>query len=439
MTATQAPTAGRRSVVELDDGRVLLVAHAADRSGAPLLLLWWLRWATAHSSIRFEVLVLRDGPLVAEFSQLAPTHLIDVYSPAEGPRAELAAILERHDQLHRRRRSEARQAGRALGRFDVVVLNSSLAGVGLDLLVERPPVVISWLHDMGTSLRRHTPEESRRAVLSADWFVTCADAVTETLVGTFGVPRERIARHHGFIEPLAHDPAASLAIREQLGIPEGALVVGGAGTRQWRKGTDLFVQVVDTIRRLRPDLDVHGVWAGGADPFGDAPPAADDARAMGIGHRFHVLDGYTSAAATLGAFDVFCLTSREDPFPLVMLEAAWLSLPIVAFDNGGVRELAAAGGGDPLVTVTGYLDVDGFADATVTLLDDADRRSLEGRRLRRWVEEHHVADHGAPLLLDDLRGMVRSGSSTVATSSPSPPISLAPSTTLVTADGGRRG
>lgn len=36
--------------------------------------------------------------------------------------------------------------------------------------------------------------------------------------------------------------------------------------------------------------------------------------------------------------DAFILTSRQDTFPLVMLEAAWLEKPLVSFDSGGVAE-----------------------------------------------------------------------------------------------------
>jgi L-malate glycosyltransferase len=47
----------------------------------------------------------------------------------------------------------------------------------------------------------------------------------------------------------------------------------------------------------------------------------------------------------LNLADGFVLTSREDPFPLVMIEAAWLGKPIVAFNSGGVSEFVQPGMG----------------------------------------------------------------------------------------------
>jgi glycosyltransferase involved in cell wall biosynthesis len=43
--------------------------------------------------------------------------------------------------------------------------------------------------------------------------------------------------------------------------------------------------------------------------------------------------------------DGFLLTSRQDPFPLVMIEAAYLGKPIVSFPSGGVSEFILDGMG----------------------------------------------------------------------------------------------
>ena len=80
-------------------------------------------------------------------------------------------------------------------------------------------------------------------------------------------------------------------------------------------------------------------------------------------------------------FDVFCLPSRDDPFPLVVLEAMSLGVPVVAFDVGGVREQV----GD-----TGLLvppeDTSALAEALETVAADPELRARLGRaaRARAW-------------------------------------------------------
>src|SRR3954467_15345345 len=52
--------------------RVLFVSHDAMRTGAPVLLLHFLRWLRTNTRIDFEVVLRRGGELSAEFAALAP-------------------------------------------------------------------------------------------------------------------------------------------------------------------------------------------------------------------------------------------------------------------------------------------------------------------------------------------------------------------------------
>ena len=55
-------------------GTTLFVCHEGQRTGAPLVLLWLIRWLVAHTTIRPVVALMRDGPLRQEFEALCPTH-----------------------------------------------------------------------------------------------------------------------------------------------------------------------------------------------------------------------------------------------------------------------------------------------------------------------------------------------------------------------------
>jgi glycosyltransferase involved in cell wall biosynthesis len=77
----------------------------------------------------------------------------------------------------------------------------------------------------------------------------------------------------------------------------------------------------------------------------------------------------------MAAADVFVLTSREDPYPLVCLEAAALEKPIVCFEGGGgTPEFVEADCG----FVVPYLDIIGMADRVISLLDSPDCRDNLG-------------------------------------------------------------
>jgi glycosyltransferase involved in cell wall biosynthesis len=107
----------------------------------------------------------------------------------------------------------------------------------------------------------------------------------------------------------------------------------------------------------------------------------------------------------MSGFDVFTLTSREDPFPLAMLEAAGLGVPVVSFATSGAVEFAGSGGGDPLAEVVPYLDVPAMVGAVIRLLDDACARRALGERGREHVLATHVTEVAAPRLFETLASL----------------------------------
>ena len=87
----------------------------------------------------------------------------------------------------------------------------------------------------------------------------------------------------------------------------------------------------------------------------------------------------------LAGLDIYALSSREEPWGLVALEAAALGIPIISFEGGGIAEFVEKDAG----ILVPYLDTRAFAEATLKLaLDEPLRRSL-GERARTKVYERH--------------------------------------------------
>lgn len=146
----------------------------------------------------------------------------------------------------------------------------------------------------------------------------------------------------------------------------GSLLVGACGAAGYRKGTDLWFDIATRVLG-RADPAPRFVWVGDHDAqhYADLPP-----QVTFVGPTS---DPYSKIAE----FDIGVLTSRDDPFPLVVLETMLMGVPVVAFDVGGVREQI----GDAGILVPPE-DVDAFADAVTTLLTDADLRKALGAAAR---------------------------------------------------------
>jgi glycosyltransferase involved in cell wall biosynthesis len=85
--------------------------------------------------------------------------------------------------------------------------------------------------------------------------------------------------------------------------------------------------------------DVHFAWVGDIQFVLKTylGPQMEQAAATG---RFHRIPFTSRIAEYFAAADVFALTSREDPYPTVVMEALACGVPCVAFDGtGGIAEL----------------------------------------------------------------------------------------------------
>jgi glycosyltransferase involved in cell wall biosynthesis len=383
--------------------RVLFVGHGAERTGPPIFLLRLLRWMDAAGKPPPTVVVARDGELVADYRRLA-----DVVVLARGPEPlePVAAALRR---LGRAGAADAtadrwlRERLRRLPAHDVIHVNgcspaNARAFAALPLATSTTPMVLH-VHELDIGLRHNLTAEQRRLLLGrADAFLAVAQAVATNLIDGHDVPADRVSVHPGFVDPAPvgrnDAEAAGRALRAELGIGADAFVIGTAALPDWRKAPDLLLRAAWTIRRRRPDIDLHVVWAGGTTDGTDAWQVGHEADQLGLGERFHHLAHRDDPTAVHAALDLYVSAAREDAFPLAVLEAAQLARPTVAFDVGGVAELVRDDAGQ----MVDWPDTDALATAIVALHDDPDRRRRAGSTAAARVEERYVTSVCAPRL-----------------------------------------
>jgi glycosyltransferase involved in cell wall biosynthesis len=264
--------------------------------------------------------------------------------------------------------------------------------------------VVLYIHELDTSFESTIGTAAwEKLSPRVDHFITCGERVTEMLVERRGVAPERITEHIGFIDPPTLDPDRWAATRRDLQIPEGAFVVGASGQPDWRKAPEVFIRMARTLAHRRPDLDPHFVWMGGVADTSPAWKMAHDVTCAGLDDRFHHVPETPNPGDVMGAMDLFALTSREDPYPLIVLEAAALGIPVVSFDNGGVVQFARSGGAEPLAEIVDFLDGEAMADAIASLADDPERRKAMIRRAERFILDHQLTAQAAPRLYETVR------------------------------------
>ena len=135
------------------------------------------------------------------------------------------------------------------------------------------------------------------------------------------------AKHFVIYECAAAPSNAALAM------PVEPPIVIGVGGIQAHKGIDLFVQTAILVCAEHPT--VRFVWAGGGVAFGkwqeEVSNSAVKDRVLLMGH-------VENPSGLIGMASVFFAPSRDDTFPLSVLEAMSHGRSVVAFQVGGIPE-----------------------------------------------------------------------------------------------------
>jgi glycosyltransferase involved in cell wall biosynthesis len=251
----------------------------------------------------------------------------------------------------------------------------------------------AYVHELNFSLAMYASEKDMEFLAQKVSMVFgVSEQVCRLLVDKYKVLNERILLLPPIVEIPKHRTDRGNQIREQLGIPKDAKVVLGCGLAEWRKGTDIFIRVARQVIRKMPN--VHFIWLGVGDNVFSAELQSEKDR-WDEREQVHLIPRKADSKPYFEAMDMFFLSSREDPFPLVMLEAAYHEKPIIGFKgSGGVSDFLQ----DSPDMLVGYLEEEEARDGILKWLEmdvnaqtemtlDFKNRSLEysaERFLERW-------------------------------------------------------
>ncbi|MGZ8884730.1 MAG: glycosyltransferase family 4 protein [Halobacteriota archaeon] len=376
--------------------RILFLIHSASRNGATILLLHFIQWLKTQVDWEIEVLVNGRGPLLDEFRSISKTMVLR--SPAS-----FLSVFPRNWQSGLQRHLETQYLRVLLSgrRFDLIYANTSATWPLVGTLAQRAPALLWHIHELGYGLRLSIGEDRVNQVFQvATRFVAVSNSVQNMLVHEFNVPYENVDLVHGFVPfpslTAEEQRSRRQRIRKKLGWPEDAFVVGGCGTLDWRKGTDLFLQIAYAISQAKGYERVRFLWVGGGIRDKEDLEFAHDVSALCLEERCSRIPATAEVYDFYCAMDVFALTSREDPFPLVMLEAGAHGVPVVCFaGSGGGPEFTSEDAG----LIAPYLDITKFAAHIMTLHDIPDLRERLGVAASTKVLTHHGIETQGPKLL----------------------------------------
>jgi glycosyltransferase involved in cell wall biosynthesis len=382
----------------INEKKILFITPGAESFGGNIFLLNFLRWYRQNGGRDFVTLYGHPGDLNKDFAELSRTFQ---YYFSEGDSSFARKAAGKFANRLELRRSFLRSS---ISRENIgLIYSNAVTNSRMLSTFEHLDVpVISHCHELESLIRLSGVEDFNRLRDRTSHFVAVSDAVRRNLVSNHEIAADKISLIHAFtpIHNVSPDEIESRRKRVQaeLDIPEDAFIVGASGTLNWRKAPELFPQIAHAVKQKNLNAPIYFVWIGGA--------AKDDfrwfelnydAERVGVADRIRFVEHKKDPLDYFAAIDVFAMVSREDPYPLVCLEAASLGKPIICFaDAGGMPEFVEGDCG----YVVPYLDLDAFAERIIELYGDPEKLRLLGNSANRKVRERHDIEIAAPAVAE---------------------------------------
>lgn len=180
------------------------------------------------------------------------------------------------------------------------------------------------------------------------------------------------------------------AVRESLGIPVRARVIGTVGRLTEVKRQDLLIRAVALMKDRVPD--VHLLLVGAGD---ERTQLESLAKQLKVSDRVHFAGYQSQPEPFLRAMDIFTLSSRSEGFPVSLLEAWVAKLPVVCSAVGGIPDVVThekngllVPFGDEQKLVAQFMRLLNDATLRQTLGDDGNQTVRNLYSLNRVAEQY---------------------------------------------------
>ncbi|MES2741849.1 MAG: glycoside hydrolase family 99-like domain-containing protein [Pseudomonadota bacterium] len=350
-------------------GSLLLVTHDCHPHGAQFLILETAK-ELRDCGFKIYILALGGGRLLDDFVAVGET--LNAETAGAGGVASFLQTIS------------------AAGTINAIT-STVVSGCVVPQLKQLGFNVLSLIHEL-PGVIRDMKQEGNAALIAAhaDKVVFPADLVHQKFIEIAPVAPERVVvRHQGVVRknPFKHrrDEAHRLVCAKH-NLAADVQIVLSIAYMDLRKGPDLFVEMAARVLQQRPNTVF--IWIGHAERD-MARQVREKIDQLSLDGKVILVDFERDPLMYYAAAAVYALTSREDPFPNVVLESAEAGAPVVAFRG-------TSGAGQFIVDHDGlladHLDTGDFARKVCQLLAEPANPVSADVSLRRYALDllHHL-------------------------------------------------
>lgn len=371
--------------------KILFISSDASRSGAPLMLLSFLKWMKKNANIPFTILLQNGGELESEFKALAPVKYftlghMNIRNSLKAIIGPFHRIILKKDLL--------------MDNIGLVYSNTAINGKVLQYLSCLNCPVLSHIHELEYAIRYYCNDTFNLVKRYTNSYIAVSCAVKDNLIMNHAIPEKLIHTIHNFI-PFDSSiefskTSAKKIVTEELGIPVDSFIVGGCGYFRWIKGPDIFILLAKALHDFHPKRPVHFVWVGGDKNDLAFYELQFEINKLGLSNYIHFIGTKTDPQLYFSAFDVLAVVSREESFSLATLHAASVGTPTICFDKiGGPIEFIENDAG----FIVPYLDIEKMAYKITELMNCPEIMLGRGLKAAQKARERYNINACAPHIL----------------------------------------
>ena len=365
--------------------KILFISHDCSYSGAPILLLNLLLLLQKNDRYDISVFIVRGGPLEQKFALHFPVTVLKPtgYGKESNFFLKIKNVVTNRIKLLRLL-SEAKKA-------DMVFSNTIVNGLLLRQIHKVQKNIITYVHELNGVLQFYRNGRITENTLNTSKKLAYPSlAVKNNLMANYKVKDEVLSglNYYFPLEKINEGDEAIRTYANQLKNRFGLndyFVVGSMGTCCDRKGTDLFVETCALVIKENPKI--HFCWIGPFESKQVEKQITEMVRARGLEKHITFTGLLEHHYFNFAAFDLFFLSSREDPYPLVVLEAAAIKIPSLCFEeSGGIPEFVSSDAG----WVLPGMSVEKAASKILELYQEKELIDIKGRTAQQKFLSLHA-------------------------------------------------
>jgi glycosyltransferase involved in cell wall biosynthesis len=322
---------------------ILFVGHDASITGAPKSLLLIIAHISKNYNEPISIILKEGGPLEEEYRKLGK---VFIWEKKWFYEKNIIKRLNNRLLNNNKRNQNIILKYLYKNKPKVIFNNTVVNGVILENLSKLNIPVISRIPELETVMKIYQVRfnSTNKVLKYSSNFITPSLSGKNNLIDNFNIAQDKIEVAYGTILKKSNLYAVNNeAELNKIGIPKDSFVVGACGGLGWRKGSDLFLKVAKHLSEFEKILFV---WIGVDETQAGYLEFVYEIKKLNLQTKVFTVPYIKDIHKYYQLMDVFLMTSREDPFPLVNLEAMTNGIPVICFkDSGGSEELVDSSSG----------------------------------------------------------------------------------------------